>query len=83
MWQLLLSLTMTLVSDTNISVYIINSQRISYDAEVNAGFERLEYTAEETAGVLEVCVQVFGTATLSQTTLVRVETMPGSAEGIH
>ena len=50
--------------------------------EVNAGFVSLDYTAGEGDGLLQVCVEVTGTEALSQSSLVRVQTISGTAEGI-
>ena len=50
--------------------------------EINAGFESLEYTAEESVSLLEVCLKLFGSASLSQPSLVKIMTLPGTAEGI-
>ena len=41
----------------------------------------VEYTAEEEVGRLKVCLEVFGLETLSQASLARVQTIPGTAEG--
>ena len=49
---------------------------------MNVGFASLQFTAEESVSLLEVCVKVFGAVILSQAGLVRVQTLPGSAEGI-
>ncbi|CAI8052979.1 Extracellular matrix protein 3, partial [Geodia barretti] len=54
---------------------------IDNDFEINAGFAVLEYTAEEGVGLLAVCLEVFGLDTLSQASLVRITTVPGTAEG--
>ena len=48
---------------------------------MNAGFVSLDYTAEEGTGLLEVCLEVFGSNSLSQSSLVRVQTIPGTAQG--
>ena len=50
-------------------------------AEVNAGFASADYTAEEGTGLLKVCLEVFGSNSLSQSSLVRVQTIPGTAQG--
>ena len=50
---------------------------------MNVGFSSLQFTAEEGVSLLEVCLRVFGPAVLSQASLVRVQTIPGSAEGIY
>ena len=52
-------------------------------AEVNAGFASADYTAEEGTGLLKVCLEVFGSNSLSQSSLVRVQTIPGAAQGIY
>ena len=41
----------------------------------------MEYTADEGAGLLQVCLKVFGPETLSQAGLVRVQTVSATAEG--
>ena len=50
-------------------------------AEVNVGFQQLHYVIEEDTNIAEACLQVFGSETLSQASLVRVQTVDGSAEG--
>ena len=63
---------------------LIYSVNVHAFAEVNVGFASLHYTIEEGpsgASLLEVCLQVFGSNTLSQASLVRVQTLPRSAQG--
>lgn len=53
---------------------------------MNVGFASLHYTVEEgtaDASLLEVCLQVLGDNVLSQASLVKVQTLPGSAEGMY
>ena len=67
---------------THIIIYSLNVHAF---AEVTVGFASLHYTTEEGtsgASLLEVCLQVFGSNTLSQASLVRVQTLPGSAQGL-
>lgn len=53
---------------------------------MTVGFASLQYTVKEgtsDASLLEVCLQVFGSNVLSQASLVRVQTLPGTAEGMY
>jgi hypothetical protein len=77
------SITITDSTTTAQSVSLRNMATIAIidnDFEVNVGFSSLQFTAEEGVSLLEVCLRVFGPAVLSQASLVRVQTIPGSAE---
>ena len=72
---------MTLVSYFLEDIPLFKSDNLFHSQEINAGFAMVEYTAEEGVGLLRVCLEVFGLETLSQASLVRVQTIPGTAEG--
>ena len=63
-------------------IYYSGSLLHVFPVDVTVGFSSLEFTVEEDGHLLEVCLRVVGSATLSQASLVRVKTLPGSAEGI-